>query len=283
MRKLCCALAAMLVMLAFGACAETPGTPVYTCGDYVYVLTEDGSAEIVCWMGAETALEVPGTLDGRTVVGVGENAFENCAELMSVALPDGVAWIGEGAFSGCASLGEVRLGEGLRRIGDLAFADCEALTRLSLPDSVQQVGINPFKGCENLVDLFVSPDHPCLATINGVLFSKQDKRLVCYPGGLMAERYAVPEGVRTVGAMAFDGNLYLESVRMPESLVSMGQEAFCGCQGLRAMNLPAGLQEIGPDALERCSRLALSVAPESYGAQYAMDCGIDCEGGITVA
>ena len=49
------------------------------------------------------------------------------------------------------------------------------------------------------------------------------------------------------------------------------------------MNLPAGLQEIGPDALERCSRLALSVAPESYGAQYAMDCGIDCDGGITVA
>ena len=90
MRKLCVMLAALLALLAFGARAETPATPVYTCGDYAYVLTEDGSAEIVCWMGEETALEVPGALDGRTVVGVGEHAFENCAELMSVALPDGV-------------------------------------------------------------------------------------------------------------------------------------------------------------------------------------------------
>ena len=144
------------------------------------------------------------------------------------------------------------------RIGATAFDGCCLLTRVALPDSVREVGDNPFRGCANLCDIRISDDHPYLRIVDGVLFSRPDSRLVCYPMGKSDARYAVPEGVEAIGAMAFDRDLYIEEVVLPDSLRTIGQEAFNGCEALRTMNLPAGVQSIGESAM-RCSNLVLTV------------------------
>ena len=167
----------------------------------------------------------------------------------------------------CESLESVTLQEGLQRIGDLAFSGCEVLTRVALPDSVNAVGVNPFRGCDNLYDIFVSPDSAYLSTIDGVLFSKPDKRLISYPMGLLAGRYTVPEGVEIIGDMAFDRDLFLEEVVLPDSLQTIGQEAFYGCEGLRAMNMPAGVTSIGAEAMV-CSNLVVTYESESAAPRF---------------
>lgn len=257
MKKLCIILALLLELAAAGACAETAATPIHECGDYTYILLPDGSAQIVSWDGPDADLAVPAALDGYAVTSISECAFCDCPNLEYVALPAGVTEIGEYAFSNCDNLMWVDLPEGLISLGDCAFDDCEGLTEIALPDSLAHVGRNPFHGCANLFDIFVSPEHEYLATVDGVLFSKPDRRLVCYPMGYSAGRYSVPEGVLDIGALAFDRDLYIEEVVLPKSLVSIGDEAFNGCEGLRAMNLPAGVKSIGEDAM-RCKNLTIT-------------------------
>lgn len=268
MKKLCVLLALVLALSAMGACAETAPTPIYECGDYTYILLDDGSAQIVSWDGADTDLVVPDALDGYAVTSISECAFCDCQSLQSVVLPQGIVEIGEYAFSDCDDLQSVTLPEGLVALGDCAFDDCEGLTEIALPDSLAQVGSNPFRGCANLFDIFVSPEHEYLATVDGVLFSKPDRRLVCYPMGYSAGRYSVPEGVLDIGAMAFDRDLYIEEIVLPKSLVSIGDEAFNGCEGLRAMNLPAGVKSIGEDAM-RCKNLIITFEGDQNEWQMA--------------
>ena len=268
MKKLCAMLALLLALTAAGAWAETAATPIYECGEYTYVLLPDGGAQIVCWDGPEAELTVPEQLDGHAVVSISECAFYDCQGLRRVTLPGCVAEIGDYAFSDCDNLGEIALPEGLKRLGDCVFEGCEGLTAIALPDSLAQVGDNPFHRCANLFDIFVSPEHDYLATIDGVLFSKPDRRLVCYPMGYAAGRYSVPEGVLDIGAMAFDRDLYIEEVVLPKSLVSIGDEAFNGCEGLRAMNLPAGVKSIGEDAM-RCKNLVITFEGDQNEWQLA--------------
>ena len=57
------------------------------------------------------------------------------------------------------------------------------LTSVTIPDSVTEIEGNPFFVCESLQTIEVSPNHPALALIDGVLFDKTEKKLLCYPAG----------------------------------------------------------------------------------------------------
>lgn len=275
MKRICVWFMAFM-LFAGTASAVTPAVVTHECGDFTYVALSAGVAQIVDWQGKEAELEIPATLDGLAVTSIGECAFAECEGIRSVTLPASVTEIGEEAFANCVDLEEACLPEGLRRIGDLAFNGCEALTAITLPGSVDAVGDNPFRACENLYDIFVSPDSGYLYTQKGVLFSKPDERLICYPKGLLAVRYVVPEGVRAIGAMAFEREKCLEEVVLPRTLRSIGNRAFDGCDGLRVMNLPASVTSIGDDAM-RCSNLVLTVETE-LGVQYAQVDGTGSDG-----
>ena len=251
MKKTCLLMALAMVLIAACALAETAATPIYECGDFTYVILDDHTVQIVDWEGTVTDLQVPGELDGLRVTGISEYAFYGCDSLTSIILP-----------------------EGLKEIGDNAFCGCEGLTEIHLPLSITSIGANPFAGCANMTFISVSQNHPYLEIVDGVLFSKPDKRLICFPAGNSAESYTVPEGVVRIGEMAFQKDLYLESVVLPESLCYIGKDAFMGCEALQSMTVPAGVSEIGEGALDRCSRLVLQTAPDTFGARYAFQNGL---------
>lgn len=192
----------LLTLLCAVALAETGEREIFISGDYKYALLADGTAEITRYRGQETEPVVPSVLDGHPVTAIGDRAFAACTGLTAVTIPEGVKSIGNSSFSICSflariaipasveSIGEqaffqcfrladVDMKEGVGSIGDFAFAYCNALTSVTIPDSDADIGDNPFSYCERLETLLVSPQHPALATINGVLFSKADKRLVC--------------------------------------------------------------------------------------------------------
>ena len=80
-------------------------------------------------------------------------------------------------------------------IEDEAFYDCSGIEMIKIPDSVETMGINPFAYCRKLSSIIVSPDHPSLATIDGVLFSKADRRMICFPLKLSISDYSIPQGM----------------------------------------------------------------------------------------
>ena len=93
---LCLLLCALLPLPALAEDGEE-----LTCGDYTYVLLEDGGARITAYDGMDAELTVPDELDGHPVREIGEEAFKQCNSLTTVALPEGLTSIGDYVFDDC--------------------------------------------------------------------------------------------------------------------------------------------------------------------------------------
>ena len=157
-------------------------------------------------------------------------------------------WIEPGAFWGCSSLtGEIVLPKSLRYVMNDPFSKA------------------PVKG-------FVVPDDgEYLKTVDGVLFSKDMKRLICYPSGGATE-YAIPETVETIEYRAFADCVALKKVAFPKGLKKIRAGAFAACEALSGeLALPDGVTEIGDGAFANCSALSdvsvpadATIAPNAF-------------------
>ncbi len=88
---------------------------------------ENGGAVITGYEGNVALLTVPETLDGYSVVSIGERAFEG-ADVTAVVLPEGLQDIGWFAFYNCHALVNVTLPKSITSIGYAVFDGCGALT-----------------------------------------------------------------------------------------------------------------------------------------------------------
>ena len=147
-------------------------------------------------------------------------------------------------------------------LDDAYFFD-DSLTHVSIPDSLVRIGGNPFVECVSLIEITVSADHPTLETKDGVLFSKPDQRLVCYPRALTAESWMIPEDTRIIGDGAFSGCESLTGVIIRDSVTVIGNRAFCVCSFLTDITLPDGVTAIGDAAFSGCLSLNSFTIPDS--------------------
>ena len=81
---------------------------------------------------------------------IGEKAFEDCYELISITLSANLKEIGSASFRNCNELTELIFPEGFEIIGARAIASCEKLVKLSLPASLTSIGNKAFEGNEAL-------------------------------------------------------------------------------------------------------------------------------------
>lgn len=185
-------------------------------------------------------------------------------------------------------------GKTVTSIGDQAFSGCSSLTSVELPDSVTSMGVNPFAGCESLKNIQVSLEQPVFAVIDGVLFNKAEKSLICYPAGKQEEDYEIPQGIQQIKSGAFAGCRFLTIIELPDSvtsigdgafaecsfltiielpdgLTSIGEYAFLGCSALTSIELPDSVTSIGDEAFGDCDNLIITVQRDSYAARYAKD------------
>ena len=137
------------------------------------------------------------------------------------------------------------------------------MTSVTIPDSVTTIGENPFQYCQQLSSINVSPDHPTLATIDDVLFEKTTKTLVCYPSARTAWFYDIPQGIRIIGARAFENCDFLTSVSIPDSVMTIDALAFCGCDSLTSVSILEGVTTVGMSAFYGCTSLTSISLPES--------------------
>lgn len=155
---------------------------------------------------------------------ISREAFAWCFRLKTAVLPGGLRKIEEDAFYGCMALDELSLPEGLAHIGDNAFYACESLTKLTIPQSVRTVGRGAFNqcslaravisdsvvdfsvfwGCIALETFVVSPASRRYSAKDGVVFSRDGRRLIAYPPGRRRQRYDIPGSVMEFPASAFD-------------------------------------------------------------------------------
>ena len=154
-------------------------------------------------------------------------------------------------------------GKTVTSIRDVAFAWCSSLTTIELPDSVTSMGVNPFAGCKSLKNIQVSPEQPVFAVIDGVLFNKAEKSLICYPDGKQEEAYEVPQGIQQIKSGAFSCCSALTTIELPDSVTSIGESAFYDCSSLTTIELPDSVTSIGKSAFYGCSSLTTIELPDS--------------------
>ena len=156
---------------------------VFTNGDYDYLVLENGTAEITFYHGNEATINIPKTINGKSVTQIANSAFYYCEYLKNLTIPDSVTGIGDNAFCRCESLTSVTIPDSVTSIGYNAFDDCNSLKSVTIPKSVTEIGDRAF-------GYYWKYDEP----IDDTSIAKVDNfKIYCY-AGTAGEQYAKNNG-----------------------------------------------------------------------------------------
>ena len=241
--------------------------------DYNFTVNEDGNTvTITKWTGSGSEIEVPETLDGKTVTVIGPWAFAQIESITKVTLPDTVTEIGDSAFNGCTALADVVLPSGLKKIGSTAFGSC-GITEITIPDGVETIGSNAFSSCAQLADVNIPAS---VTTIGESAFrdtpwlnaKKAEDPIVIVnniiiDGSACTGSVTIPESVVCIGDMAFSNCRAMTSVYVPSNVKTIGAGSFSNCTSLKEITMEDGIESIGYQAFYACSALTRVTVPDS--------------------
>lgn len=150
--------------------------------------------------------------------------------------------IAEKAFDDCDDMETVFLPEGLTSIGARAFRDCDGLNMVNIPNSVKQLGDEVFSKCKNLQSVFLSKQLSALP---------EHAFVDCYS----LRSIELPEGIAQIGVDCFVSDTSLVEISLPQSLRRIDRGVFFNCTSLQQITLPSNLETIGEYCFYGCTSL----------------------------
>ena len=210
------------------------------------------------------AIAIPSTLGGYPVTRIRDYAFRSCRGLASVTMPDSVTGIGESAFEGCSALTSIAIPASITHIGSWAFYGCSGLLSATIPASVKRIEEGVFADCAGLAALSVDLGNPVYDSRNqcNAIIRTSDNSLVAG-----CKTTVIPDGVTSIGVVAFADCTELTSIAIPVSVTSIGEEAFAGCSGLTSITLSPRVTSVGDWAFEACDNLTSITIPETLSGE----------------
>lgn len=189
--------------------------------DFRWTELDDGTIRIYEYLGNETSLKIPDTIDGKVVtviqrdskIGTSEGMVEggeisNNVIFKSVDIPNTVTIIGANSFDS-SSIEQINLPTSLTTIGAYAF-NGNKIKKLVIPDSVTQISHKAFLENE-IEELKLSKN---LKRIE--MFTFRDNKI---------KSINIPEGVTFIGNRAFVNNQATE-INIPNTVTTMKYAAF---------------------------------------------------------
>lgn len=186
--------------------------------------TDNSYAKCVDEM-TEGSITIPSLIErgGKSYVvnSVANHAFDGCASITSIVLPNGVTDIGDYVFANCASLADLILPSDLRSIGKAAFADCNSIATIAFPDEMTTIQENTFSNCNKLRNI----------SFNNISAIRSNAFHNC--NELESASFFRPMSIK---GNAFSGCTSLESVSFyNEELFLLDHQAFNGCMNLKSV------------------------------------------------
>ena len=193
---------------------------------------------------------------------IGAYAFQDCTALLNIALPNSITTLEEGLFEGCTWLTSVSLPDELESICSGAFRACAHIGNIHLGTNVNEIAQNVFDGCSALTAFTVEDGNMYYKAVDGVLFNKAGTQLVLYPVGKADSAYTIPEGVTTLadGAMR---KSRLITLRLNSELSTIGAGSLNGSALLETIVFNTNLTDIGANAFDGCISLKEVTLPDS--------------------
>ncbi len=166
---------------------------------------------------AGSAAYIPATVEEGTIVGIYNNAFNNCTSLTKIVIPDSIVEIGHNAFSGCSNLTELYITnlanwcnikfwatgsnpfDSAYSVGGNLFLNNELVTTLKIPAGVTSVGNYAFYNCKSITNV------------------------------------EIPDNVTSIGYSAFQSCTELKTIKIGTGITDIEDHAFLNCTNLTAV------------------------------------------------
>lgn len=219
------------------------------------------------------------------VTNVGNNAFYDYPNIISVMLGEGLKNIGNNAFKGCKALKELLVPGTVETYGGGAFGDCISLKELTIPENVSNIGFmafansgvekvywNAIKSTADVYDSWsyhnYSPFHNCISFM-AVHFGEKVKSV---PGYSLKDCGALTtitthNTIEKIGEQAFEGTYWLNS-HDADQMVYIDHVAYKYIDfddGMHnkpiTLDMPEGTTCISPWAISNNKRLVKVIIP----------------------
>lgn len=196
----------------------------------------------------------------NTVKTIGKNAFEKCIGLTSITIPASVTSIRNNAFSKDSNLVTVYFNaENCTYMGDRGrayrvFLDCPLLSNVIIGDDVQIIPELAFAECNALASVTIGKS---ITTIHHAAFLN-DTNLTTLDFNAANCTYM---GKKLDSCVFL--NCPLTTVTMGNSVKIIPDYAFARCKKLASINIPDSVMYIGQAAFDSCSSLTAIIIPDS--------------------
>ena len=204
-----------------------------TCGENLTWKIDSAGTLTISGTGAmkDYELSISGSSNGETI-----SHFAPWKDIMDnygvkkIVIEDGVTHIGNYAFY-----------KGSYTSTNTIFYD------ITIPKSVTSIGMGAFDS-PMFKSIKADAESNSFKSIDGILFSKDEKTIVAYPASKEGETYSIPDTVLTIAGGAFICNQAIKTLTIPESVTKIGENAFAGMWDMKSIKIPKSVASIGEGA-----------------------------------
>lgn len=187
----------------------------------------------------------------KNITNIGDSAFCGCNNLTSIVVDTDnprydsrsncnaiIETVSQTLLLGCPN---TRIPNGVLKISNFAFLHCkESLTSIFIPKSVHYIADKTFHDCPNLQSIVVDSKNQRYDSRDNCNALIEYNKLI-----VGCQNTIIPNGITTIGEVAFGGCTKLESILIPESVTKIEDNAFKGCNNLKSIFLlPSTLPEL---------------------------------------
>ena len=274
--------------------------------DGIYISSEpnESGVTITGYKGSDTDVVIPSEIEGHPVTTIEVSAFDECANLKSITIPDSVTKIcvsyEQPFISNCKQLTSINVDDKNEYYssedGVLFNKDKSVLIRCpegkkgaySIPDGVKTIGGHAFVGCEELTSITIPEsvtdieemvqfvDH--CKKLTDINVDNKNEEYSSENGVLFTKdkdtlirypegkkgAYSVPDGVTHIYASSFYDCTGLTSINIPDSVNWIGNSAFVNCTGLTSITIPDSVEIIYMSAFAGCTGLTSVIIKSGY-------------------
>ncbi len=217
-----------------------------------------------------TSVNIPASLTS-----IPDFAFSYCTSLTSITIPSSVTSIGGFAFFSCTNLTSITIPASVTSIESrtiaASFFNCTSLKEINvdahnadfssvdgvlfdkkqttliqypggkkgaytIPAGVTSVNKVAFLQCPGLTAIHVDAQNANYTSVDGALYNKYVRTLICCPGGKTGS-LVIPPSVTWFASEAFSQCVGLTSVTIPASVRNLGDSHFRRCPALKEINV----------------------------------------------
>ena len=152
---------------------------------------------------------------------IDNEAFYCCSALDSITIPNSVTIVNNHTFDECPNIKSISLGEGLKTIGISAF-DCTSVENLVIPNSVTAIESTSFSNIDGIKNL----------TIGGGISEITQYSNYCFANLNNLETLVLSEGIEKINNN-FNNCPNLSTVTVPSTITEIDNSSFSGCDNLK--------------------------------------------------